>query len=85
MDGWVWVYAHEDVSKWPELDPQEFHRRVMGQCGQSNNYLLSLAVSFGTVLEGQSLSCSILPAPPPQPSLSPTSFSVGVEGYFPIL
>lgn len=55
---WVWVYAHEDVSKWPELDPQEFHRRVMGQCGQSNNCLLSLAVSFCAVLKGQSPSCS---------------------------
>lgn len=43
--GWVWVYAHEDVSKWPELDPQEFHRRVTGQCGQSNDCLLSLAVT----------------------------------------
>lgn len=58
MYGWVWVYAREDVSKWPELDPQEFPRRVMGQCGQGNNCLLSLAVSFCTVLEGQSLSCS---------------------------
>lgn len=58
MYGWVWVYAREDVSKWPEPDPQEFPRRVMGQCGQSNNCLLSLAVFLCTVLEGQSLSCS---------------------------
>lgn len=86
MDGWVWVYALEDVSKWPSLDPQEFHRRVMGQCGQSNNYLLSLAVSFGTVSEGQSPSCSTLPPlPAPHSAACPHIFFQRVEGYFPIL
>lgn len=34
--------AYEDVSKWLELDPQEF----TGQHGWSNNCLLSPAVSF---------------------------------------
>lgn len=42
-----------------KLDPQEFPRRVMGQCGQSNNCLFSLAVSC-TVLQVQSPSCFIL-------------------------
>lgn len=65
--------AHVDVSKRPELDPQGFHRGVMGQCGQSNNCFPSLAVSFCTDLKGSEsilLNFNHQPPPPspPRPS-----------------
>lgn len=76
--------AHVVVSKQPELDPQGFHRGVMGQCGQSNNCFPSLAVSFGTDLKGsESILLNFNHHPPPTPQALPsTSFSTGVGDTF---
>lgn len=81
MNGWVWVRAREDVSKWPEMDPQECHRGVLGQRGQSNNCLPSLAVSFCTDLKDQSPSCSTL-TPPTQAIRSLNIFFCRGGSYF---
>lgn len=61
MCGWVWESAHEDVSKWPELDPQDCHRRVMGQCGQSNNCLLSLSLLLHSLKGSESIVLNLTP------------------------
>ena len=62
--------AHVVVSKQPELDPQGFHRGVMGQCGQSNNCFPSLAVSFGTDLKGsESILLNFNHHPTPHPPI----------------
>ena len=81
--------AHVVVSKQPELDPQGFHRGVMGPCGQSNNCFPSLAVSFGTDLKGSE---SILlnfnhhpPHHPPSPSYYLHLFLQGWEIPFILL
>ena len=58
-----------------ELDPQGFHRRVMGQCGQSNNCFPSLAVSFGTDLKGsESILLNFNHHPPTTPQALPITY-----------